>query len=42
VFQWLFDEFQLKNDVGMPVTKQQWDYIHKMGETLRKSLLNVT
>ncbi|KAL5242347.1 hypothetical protein ACI65C_009757 [Semiaphis heraclei] len=42
VFQWLYDEFQLKNDVGTPVTKQQWDYIHKMGETLRKSLLNVT
>ncbi|XP_025420804.1 palmitoleoyl-protein carboxylesterase notum1 [Sipha flava] len=42
VFQWLYDEFQLKNDVGTPVTKQQWDYIHKMGESLRKSLLNVT
>ncbi|VVC24463.1 Pectinacetylesterase/NOTUM [Cinara cedri] len=42
VFQWLYDEFQLKNDVGTPVTKQQWDYIHKMGEGLRKSLLNVT
>ncbi|XP_050526206.1 palmitoleoyl-protein carboxylesterase NOTUM isoform X3 [Daktulosphaira vitifoliae] len=42
VFQWLYDNFQLKNDIGTPVTKQQWDYIHKVGECLRKSLMNVT
>lgn len=30
------------DNVGAPVTKQQWDYIHKMGEELRKSLANVT
>ncbi|XP_067000650.2 palmitoleoyl-protein carboxylesterase NOTUM [Anabrus simplex] len=43
VFQWLFDEAQMTADnVGAPVTKQQWDYIHKMGDSLRNSFLNVT
>lgn len=28
--------------VGAPVTKQQWDYIHKMGDALRKSFANVS
>lgn len=43
MFQWLFDEAQMDADnVGAPVTKQQWDYIHKMGDALRKSFTNVS
>ncbi|KAK7605237.1 hypothetical protein V9T40_007095 [Parthenolecanium corni] len=43
VFQWLFDEVQMKvENVGTPVTKQQWEYIHTMGEILRNSFQNVT
>lgn len=43
MFQWLFDEAQMNVDnVGAPVTKQQWDYIHKMGDSLRKSFRNVS
>lgn len=43
VFQWLFDEAQMSVDnVGSPVTKQQWDYIHKMGDSMRRTLINVT
>lgn len=30
------------DNVGAPVTKQQWDYIHKMGDALRKSFTNVS
>lgn len=30
------------DNVGAPVTKQQWDYIHKMGDSLRQSFENVT
>lgn len=43
MFQWLFDEAQMRADnVGAPVTPQQWDYIHEMGGALRASLENVT
>lgn len=43
IFQWLFDEAQMTADnVGTPVTKQQWDYIHKMGDSLRNTFQNVT
>ncbi|XP_024085339.1 uncharacterized protein LOC106665292 [Cimex lectularius] len=43
VFQWLFDEAQMTADnVGAPMTKQQWDYVHKMGDSLRTSFRNVT
>ncbi|GIY51208.1 palmitoleoyl-protein carboxylesterase NOTUM [Caerostris darwini] len=43
VFQWLFDEAQMTADnVGAPVSKPQWDYIHRMGNDLRTSLENVT
>lgn len=43
VFQWLFDEAQMDADnVGAPVSKQQWDYIHKMGDALRHSFKNVS
>jgi len=30
------------DNVGAPVTKQQWDYIHKMGDALRHSFQNVS
>lgn len=43
MFQWLFDEAQMRADsVGAPVTPQQWDYIHEMGAALRNSLDDVT
>lgn len=43
VFQWLFDEAQMAADkVGAPVTKHQWDYIHKMGDSLRHTFHNVS
>ncbi|XP_055686728.1 palmitoleoyl-protein carboxylesterase NOTUM [Lutzomyia longipalpis] len=43
VFQWLFDEEQMKADgVWAPKSPQQWDYIHGMGNALRDSLENVT
>lgn len=43
IFQWLFDEAQMRADsVGAPVTPQQWNFIHEMGGALRKSLENVT
>ncbi|XP_071038282.1 palmitoleoyl-protein carboxylesterase notum1 isoform X2 [Parasteatoda tepidariorum] len=43
VFQWLFDEAQMTADnVGAPVSKSQWDYIHKMGIDIRTSLDNVS
>nr|CAH7747488.1 unnamed protein product [Callosobruchus chinensis] len=43
VFQWLFDEAQISADnVGAPVTKQQWDYIHEMGDALKHSFQNVS
>lgn len=43
MFQWLFDEAQIDADnVGAPVTKQQWDYVHKMGDALRHSFENVS
>ena len=43
VFQWIFDEAQMTVDnVGTPVTKAQWNYIHKMGLEVKRSLENVT
>ncbi|TMW49291.1 hypothetical protein DOY81_005627 [Sarcophaga bullata] len=43
VFQWLFDEAQMRADnVAAPVTPHQWNYIHAMGAALRSSLDNVT
>ena len=43
VFQWIFDEAQMKAyNVAAPVTRQQWDYIHKMGDSLRQTFENVT
>jgi hypothetical protein len=43
VVQWVFDEAQMTvNNVGNPVTRSQWNYIHKLGQDLRNSLENVT
>ncbi|XP_068240258.1 palmitoleoyl-protein carboxylesterase NOTUM-like isoform X2 [Palaemon carinicauda] len=43
VFQWVFDEAQMTADnVGKPISKEQWDYIHGIGERLRKTFENVT
>lgn len=43
VVQWIFDEAQMTVDnVGSPVTRSHWSYIHKLGKELRKSLENVT
>ncbi|GLG96203.1 Palmitoleoyl-protein carboxylesterase NOTUM, partial [Gryllus bimaculatus] len=43
VFQWLFDEAQLAaENVGAPLTHQQWEHVHRTGDALRQSLLNVT
>ncbi|XP_034253699.1 uncharacterized protein LOC117652715 [Thrips palmi] len=43
IFQWLFDEAQMTADnVGAPVTKQQWDFIHKMGDNFRTTFKNVS
>ena len=43
VVQWLFDEAQMAADnVANPMSRTQWDYIHKMGLQIRTSLENVT
>ncbi|XP_057319652.1 palmitoleoyl-protein carboxylesterase NOTUM [Microplitis mediator] len=43
IFQWLFDKAQMKaNNVGTPMSKEQWNYIHKMGDSLRQTFDNVT
>lgn len=43
VVQWVFDEAQMTvNNVANPVTRAQWNYIHRLGQDLRKSLENVT
>lgn len=43
VVQWIFDEAQMMVDnVGTPVTRAQWNYIHNLGQELRRSLENVT
>lgn len=43
IFQWRFDVEQMKADsVWAPNSPQQWEFIHKMGTNLTKSLENVT
>ncbi|XP_055704557.1 palmitoleoyl-protein carboxylesterase NOTUM [Phlebotomus papatasi] len=43
VFQWRFDVEQMKADsVWAPNSPQQWEYIHKMGTNVTKSMENVT
>lgn len=42
IFQWVFDEAQMFMDnVGKPVSKQQWNYIHSIGEKIKQSLNNI-
>lgn len=39
IFQWQFDMFQLyANNVDIPASQDQWNYIHQMGKNLRLSL----
>ena len=43
VVQHLFDEAQITADnVGPPVKKEQWQYIHNMGEDMKLTLMNVS
>ncbi|CAG0878610.1 unnamed protein product [Darwinula stevensoni] len=43
VFQWLYDEAQIEADnVGPPVSKDQWDHIHQSGDMLRNTFNNVS
>ena len=40
VFQWQFDEAQMTVDnVGAPVTPQQWNYIHIQGYTNSRRIM---
>ena len=44
IFQWQFDSFQLYADnvkVSTP-SRHQWDYIHRVGRSLRSTFNNVT
>ena len=39
IFQWQFDEAQMTADnVGAPVTQAQWNFIHRQGRNIRKTL----
>lgn len=43
IVQYLFDVAQLTADnVGPPVHKEQWQYIHKLGREIKESLKNVS
>jgi hypothetical protein len=44
VFQWMFDEAQmLVNNVPTPaLKKEEWDYVYRLGDELKKTLINVT
>ncbi|XP_013422007.1 palmitoleoyl-protein carboxylesterase notum1 isoform X2 [Lingula anatina] len=43
VIQYLFDEAQITADhVGTPVNKEQWHYIHNLGNDIRNTLENVS
>nr|ANS60427.1 notum [Platynereis dumerilii] len=43
VIQHLFDEAQITADnVGPPVRKEQWQYIHNMGQDMKRTLFNVS
>ena len=42
IFQWQFDEAQMTMDnVGAPVTPQQWNYIHIQGRNIRNTFTTV-
>ncbi len=43
VVQYLFDEAQITADnVGPPVKKKQWQYIHDLGQDMKQTLRNVS
>ena len=43
IVQHLFDEAQIIADnVGPPVTRQQWQYLYRLGLDIRNSLSNVS
>ena len=43
IVQHLFDEAQIIADnVGPPVTRQQWQYLYRLGIDVRNSLSNVS
>jgi hypothetical protein len=43
VVQHLFDEAQITvNNVGPPVKKSQWQYIHRIGQDMKTTLSNVS
>lgn len=43
IFQWQFDKFQLYADnVQVPASPDQWNYIHKLGSNLRNTFQNVS
>jgi len=43
VVQWIFDEAQMVVDnVGAPITREQWTYVYKMAQDMKKSLQNVS
>jgi hypothetical protein len=43
VIQHLFDEAQITVDnVGTPVRREQWQYIHDVGRDMRLTLRNVS
>lgn len=43
IFQWQFDRFQLYADnVAVPASPDQWNYIHGMGSNLRSTFSEVS
>lgn len=43
IVQYLYDEAQLSADnVGLPVSRKQWEYIQGIGQEVRSTLDNVT
>ena len=43
MFQWQFDRFQLHaNNVAIPHSRQQWDYVQQMGDNLRNTYNNLS
>lgn len=43
IFQWLFDEAQMTADnIMKPATQEEWNFIHRIGERVRATLLPVT
>lgn len=43
IVQWIFDEAQMTFDnVAHPATKEEWNYIYKLGQDLKRTFANVT